>query len=220
MPAAKKSVRQVGRRPATPDANLREQLLDVTVRLFAEHGIAGTTVARIAAAASVTSAMVHYHFTHRESLLDAVADERLAPLARYVWHDSDSDANDPIALIERLIDRMFVVIVQSPWLPSLWLREVANTSGLLHQRMKARIPFDRIRELGDALLQAQRAGRINALVDPGMLFISILGLVMLPFATATVWQGQVGIATLDAVALKRHVHALLLGACNPGHTPD
>jgi AcrR family transcriptional regulator len=47
-------------------------LLDVAIGLFAERGIANTTVAQIATAGQVTSAMVHYWFDTREKLRDAV----------------------------------------------------------------------------------------------------------------------------------------------------
>lgn len=56
-----------GRRPRKDDCNGRERLLHAAILLFADRGIANTTVAQIAKAGTVTSAMVHYWFDTRES---------------------------------------------------------------------------------------------------------------------------------------------------------
>src|SRR6266851_5107682 len=99
MNAKRSPAKPLGRRPAVDDFNVREHLLDTATRLFAERGIAATT-AQIAADADVTSALVHYYFTNRERLLDAVVDERLALAAEFVWRPAAEDsASDPFALV-------------------------------------------------------------------------------------------------------------------------
>jgi len=47
-------------RPRGVNVDGRDRLLDAAIGLFAECGIANTTVAQIAGAAQVTSAIVHY----------------------------------------------------------------------------------------------------------------------------------------------------------------
>ena len=84
-----KSRRQAARAPSVDDFDLRDHMLDVAIQLFAERGIAATTVAQIAAAAGVTSAMVHYYFTNREQLLDAIVEERLAQVIAFVWRPTE-----------------------------------------------------------------------------------------------------------------------------------
>lgn len=207
--------RPVGRRRAVAQTDLREQLLNGAIQLFSQQGVAATTVARIAKAVGVTPAMVHYHFTSRELLLDAVADERLAPLARHVWSDEVLAVDGPEAMVHALVERFFGVIEQLPWLPALWISEVINPAGQLHERMKARLPFDRIQRFTQAMAKAQREGRINPDIDPGMLFTSLLGLVMLPMATAPVWQGKGGLPALDIANCKRHALALLGSGLQP-----
>ena len=88
-------------------------MLDVAIQLFAERGIAATTVAQIAAA-GVTSAMVHYYFTNREQLLDAIVEERLAQVIAFVWRPTEPQIeNDPFALVAELVDRFFDVTHRS-----------------------------------------------------------------------------------------------------------
>jgi hypothetical protein len=52
-----------------------------------------------------------------------------------------------------------------------------------------------------------------------LLFNSILALVMLPLATAKIWQSARGLPVIERDALRRHVTALLIGGMQPGpHT--
>jgi hypothetical protein len=48
-----------------------------------------------------------------------------------------------------------------------------------------------------------------------MLFNSILALVMLPLATAKIWQSARGLPVIERDALRRHVSALLIGGMQP-----
>src|SRR5215470_8383045 len=89
-----------GRRKQVADSDARAQLLDTAVLLFAERGIANTTVAQIAAAGNVMSAMIHYWFDSRERLLDAVVEERLAPQFHVVWDRAAVETDTPEQMIE------------------------------------------------------------------------------------------------------------------------
>lgn len=216
MNARRSPRKPLGRRPTVDDFDVRIHLLDTATRLFAEHGIAATTVAQIAAEAGVTSALVHYYFTNREKLLDAVVEERLAPAANFVWQPAtENAASDPFALVQEFVARLFDVTERMPWLPSLWMREIVNEGGLLRERMLQRIPFDNIKRFGTRVAQAQQAGTVNAELEALLLFNSILALVMLPLATAKIWQSARGLPVIGRDALRRHVSALLTGGMQP-----
>lgn len=57
---------------STPTTDTKTQILDVTERLIAEKGFAGTTLRNIASKADANLAAVHYHFGSKEELLRAV----------------------------------------------------------------------------------------------------------------------------------------------------
>lgn len=65
-------------RPGGESAS-RDHLLDVAERLFAENGIAETSIRAITAAAGVNVAAVNYHFGSKESLVQEVVARRLIP---------------------------------------------------------------------------------------------------------------------------------------------
>ena len=75
---------------ATMPSETRHRILDAAEELFAEKGIAATSVRVLTQAAGVNLAAVHYHFGSKEGLVDAVLersartanDERLADLAQ------------------------------------------------------------------------------------------------------------------------------------------
>ena len=118
MSKSSKSAR-MGRPPATPLRDARTHLLNAATRLFAERGIADTTVAQIALAGGVTAAMVHYYFKNREQLLDAVMDERIAPVIDVIWAPIERQDADPISIVPELVTRVIGCVESMPWLPPL-----------------------------------------------------------------------------------------------------
>jgi AcrR family transcriptional regulator len=212
-----KAAKPRGRRPSVEDFDVREHMLDAATRLFAERGIAATTVAQIAADVGVTSAMVHYYFTNREQLLDAVVGERIMRAVEFVWGPmEESLANDPFAFAGELVARLFDATERMPWLPPLWLREIVSEGGLLRERMIERIPVEQVKRFAVRIGEAQGAGIVTPGLEPAFLFHSIIALVMLPLATAKIWHRAArGLPQFDRTALQRHVGALLVSGMQP-----
>jgi AcrR family transcriptional regulator len=206
-----------GRRVRLPNTDARGQLLDRAIALFAERGIANTTVAQIAAAGHVTSAMVHYWFDTRERLLVAIVEERLAPLFHTIWDPVDAENGAPLELVQGIVRRMFEVTAKTPWLPSLWLREVINEGGLLREHALRHIPRQQAAAFAQNIAGGQLRGEVNSQLEPLLVFLSILALVMLPQATAKIWRRVNPTLAFDRSMLERHVTALLMhGIANGG----
>jgi len=66
---------------ATAVEERRQAILDVAEALFAEQGIAGTSVRSILAAAGANVAAVHYHFGSKEKLVEEVFRRRAEKIA-------------------------------------------------------------------------------------------------------------------------------------------
>ena len=60
----------------------REDLLDAAERLFALHGVNGTSLRAVTREAGANVAAVHYHFGSKEELLREVFARRLGPVNR------------------------------------------------------------------------------------------------------------------------------------------
>jgi hypothetical protein len=107
-----------------------------------------------------------------------------------------------------------------PWLPPLWIREIANERGLLREKMLQRIPLDQLKRFGASIAAGKRRGVINPDIDPRLLTASIIGLTMLPLATVKLWNRIPTLKGISKEDLARHVTALLMNgltsrACDP-----
>jgi TetR/AcrR family transcriptional regulator len=200
--------RTVGRPTRVHSRDARENLLDAAVRLFADKGVAGTTVAEIAAAATVTAAMVHYYFKNRTQLVDAVAAERLEPILTSVWAPVlETHQVGPMlaAFSQRVID----AAETHTWLPSLWLREIVVDGGQLRTRLLRALRLEYVQHLIRTVSAAQRDGSVSADLDPRLVFASVLGLTLLPLAGIAILEQVPGIGGIQKQDVARHARALL-----------
>jgi AcrR family transcriptional regulator len=203
--------RNIGRPRQAAGVDARERLLDAALTLFAEHGVAGTTFTEIAAKAGVTAAMVHYYFTNRDQLLDAITAERLLPIVTGVWAPvSESGQIEP--MLRGVVQRILKTTEANPWLPSLWLREVMSEGGELRARMFKGLPFTHMAHLIGAVAAAQRRGEINPELEPRLVLVSVVGLTLVPLANFRILQQIPILQGIRREDIARHAEALLVSA--------
>jgi AcrR family transcriptional regulator len=183
--------------------------------LFAKQGVAATTFAMIAERAELTPAMLHYYFRDREQMLDAVVEERLAPLIAGVWGPVAA-GEAPAELMRGVVERMLAGIEKMPWVPSTWMREVLNEGGLLRGRVLRHLPLQKIGTLSQSVAKAQAASTANREIDPGLIVFSLIGLVMMHMATINLWAEVFGRKAPDREALSRHIIGLLIHGLERG----
>ncbi|HEY2274923.1 MAG TPA: TetR/AcrR family transcriptional regulator [Steroidobacteraceae bacterium] len=203
--------RSIGRPPQGTAVDARAQLLDAALTLFAEQGVAGTTLAGIAARAGVTPAMVHYYFSNRGRLLDALAQERLREIVTGVWSPV-VETGEVVPMLRGLVQRILRATDVNPWLPSLWLREVVSEGGQLRERLMRILPFEYVRHLIGTVASAQRRGEVSPRLEPRLVLLSVLGLTFLPLATIRLWQALPVLQGVDREDIARHAEALLVSA--------
>jgi TetR/AcrR family transcriptional regulator len=209
------SERKPGRPPAD-GVDQRERLLDLAIAGFAEHGIAATSQRALARHAGVTPAMLNYYFGSKQRLIQAAVDERLLPLLdglkqRVAQHASD----DCIDLIGQFVRGMHVMIESHPWLPGLWVREVLSEGGQLRSVFTERVANEIPRPLAQRFARGQADGELNPALDPRLLFTSLIGLTMLPFAAAPVWRKVFDADEIDSSDMLAHTLALLTEGLKP-----
>ncbi|MBO9357510.1 TetR family transcriptional regulator [Bordetella petrii] len=213
--------RKLGR-PARPrPADGRDAMLEVATALFASQGVAATTIAHIARRADVTPAMVHYYFKNREQLIDVVVAERVAPVIAFVWAPAAPAVAPPDAraVVTQVVARIVQCAAERPWLAPLWMREVVNEGGQLREKVFRYLPIDRLHAFTAMIQAGQRDGSVNPAIEPRLVFLSILGMTLLPLATAAlsrrIWARQGGPAVPDADAVAAHAVAMLTGGLFP-----
>lgn len=203
--------RRIGRPRQDAAVDARELLLDAAAILFAEHGVAGTTIAEIAAKAGVTPAMVHYYFTNRGQLVDILAERRLLPIISAVWAPV-VETNDVVSMLRGLVKRIFKAAEVNSWLPSLWLREIVTAGGQLRQPLLKRFRFEYVEHLINAAAAAQRRGELDPHLEPRLILVSVIGNTLLPLAGGSLWQQIPLLRNVTRDDIARHAEAILLGA--------
>ncbi|WP_211613459.1 TetR/AcrR family transcriptional regulator [Paraburkholderia haematera] len=209
------------RRPGRPSGSAggteqRSRLLDAALALFARQGIVDTTLGEIAREAGFTPAMMHYYFKTRDQLLDVLIDERFVPLRAAIGLPFQEHPDDPITAITQLAQRLVQVASDNPWFPSLWVREVISDGGLLRQRMHERFGDAPQKASLSSIARWQKEGRLNAGLEPSLVFVTLLGLTILPLATSKLWRNDPVRRKIGGAEIARHAVALLVQGIGPG----
>lgn len=205
---AKRTKEKAHKRPG-PSGNpdIREQILDVAEFLFATRGFAATPVREIAERVEVTPAMVHYYFGNKEHLLRSVMERALEPMAGAVA-EIEKQGEAPLG---ELVQRLFEMAAEHPYLPQLITREVFLPGGQLQEqflrdfapRLGGRLPA--------ILGNEQRQGRVDAELDPKITALLMLSLCIFPFVARPAAEAVIGVEYDEAGLrnLLRHVTTLL-----------
>jgi AcrR family transcriptional regulator len=172
---------------------VRQRLLEVATRLFAERGFAEVGIREIAREARVTPGMIAYYFRDKlglaEAMLDAVFEHMLAEIRSLA-------ARPPrdVEPLEAFLNIYIQTVARAPWIPRFLLREVLTADGPLRRRFVKRYA-SRLAAVAPALLQREiEAGRVRPDLDPGLALLSIVGMCILPFLAAPVVGPLIGVA--------------------------
>jgi AcrR family transcriptional regulator len=133
---------------ATGDRTAKARILDVALTLFAERGIAGTSVRAVADAVGVSPALVIHHFGSKSGLRRA-CDEHVARIVRHSKRDTIAAGIDfdPMAALRRQRD--------GPPLQRYLARALVESSA------ESRALFDRfVTDVEEAMEAAREAGMV------------------------------------------------------------
>lgn len=95
---------------APPLSAAQSRIVAAALRLFAEHGVGGTSLGMIASALGVTKAAVYHQFHTKEEIVLAAAEAELARL-QAVLDDAESQP-DPQQVREVLVTRIVELTVE------------------------------------------------------------------------------------------------------------
>jgi AcrR family transcriptional regulator len=163
--------------PAAPrDADAsRARILEAATAEFAELGLGGARVDRIADAASVNKRMLYYYFGNKEALFLAVLEHAYAGI-RNAEQALNLGRLDPVAAIRRLVAFTWNYFVAHPEFVTLLNSENLHRARHIRGVARiARIQSPLIATLGDILARGERAGVFRRGVDPVQLYITIAG---------------------------------------------
>jgi AcrR family transcriptional regulator len=132
----------------------REKILAAALDEFAEHGLAGARVDRIARAAGVNKAMIYYHFDSKEDLYVKVLQKEITARAEKLAREFEN-GKDLEAILTMLAENYYRFLAPGNKLAPLFLREMAEGG----TRLKRIVP-----DLG---LRRDLQHRLRGIIDKG-----------------------------------------------------
>ena len=174
-PMARASAKTSETRPRNADRSQKD-ILDAALAEFADYGLGGARMDRIAERAGVNKRLIYYYFGSKEDLFLAVL-ERAYEVIRGEERKLSMSEVDPIEAIRRLIAFTWNYYLAHP--EFLTLLNSENLHRARHLKRSAGIASMNsplVQMLAEVLERGHKAGIFRAGVDPVQLYISIAGL--------------------------------------------
>lgn len=131
------STRGVATRPGYSAA--KQRTIDTALRLFAEHGVSGTSLQMIADAVGITKAAVYHQFRTKDEIVVAVVESELAGLAAAVSVAESQD--DAVRARQVLVEQVVALVVRRRQLVGM-----LQTDPVLVRSLAENAPFQRMIE--------------------------------------------------------------------------
>ncbi len=201
------STRQQGRRPRDDAADIRQQIMDAAIELFAQQGYAATSIRQIADGVGVNSAMVHYYFGNKEALLYEVMDQSLEPLAEAV----SAMKQRKEAPLQDIVSLILGIFASKPQLPILMTREVFLPGGVMQKHFMEHFAPRLGGAMPQLLSDEQGEGRLRSDVDPRLVAQMLFGLCAFPFISRSMAEPVLGVSYTEAGMreIERHIMEIL-----------
>ena len=157
-------------------ARSQQAILDAAREEFAEHGLGGARVDRIAERASLNKRLIYYYFANKDSLFGAVLEDTYRHI-REAEKRLHLDELPPAEAIRRLTQFTWDYYIAHP--EFLTLLNSANLHRARHIEGSTRareMNSPLVQALGEILERGRREGVFRGGIDPVQLYISIAGL--------------------------------------------
>ncbi|MBL0918124.1 MAG: TetR family transcriptional regulator [Hydrogenophaga sp.] len=168
--------------PTLPDERLRDAersqntILQAARDEFAEHGLGGARMDRIAERAGLNKRLIYYYFQDKEQLFQAVLEHAYRHIREEERELKLLDLKPETAL-RRLVEFTWNYYLEHPEFLTLLNSANLHRARHLAQSQRARqLNSPLIATLGEVLERGRRDGTFRGGVDPLQLYVSIAGL--------------------------------------------
>lgn len=165
-------VRRVPRR-TSGGAATRERIIDAAERLFAERGFSGVSMPAIAAAAGITAGAIYKHFEGKEELFFSIV--RRAVEAAPTTNEAAGRTGP--AVLASIIAAYTTPQLRRVRQLAVEIHHAAAQNGKVRRLLRSSVDRE-IGELTQGIAAAQRAGEVDATLNPQLAASLIMTLIM------------------------------------------
>jgi AcrR family transcriptional regulator len=164
------------------EPNTQQIILEAALREFHQNGFKGARTGRIAEAAGISRTMLHYYFSTKEALFEAVLNKTFGAVMPHL-HRMAAEEQDVFKIIENLVDAVADMLEESPGLPS-FVVNILNENPQLILNLTA-FQNENTPGLLDSILAKARAEKsIRPEVQGEDLLLHVWGLCSTPYLLA------------------------------------
>jgi len=150
------------------------EILQVSEKLFAEHGFAGTSVRDIATAANINVAMISYYFGSKEKLLEAMVLYRIESLTLQLENLYQEDIS-PMEKMDKLIALYIKRIYSNQAIYMILHLELATKKRECNLEVFSKVKKHNLKLLQNIIFEGQEQGLFQPNIDVEMIQPTIIG---------------------------------------------
>ncbi len=162
----------------------REKIKAAALEIFMERGYDGARMQEIADRAGANKAMIHYYFSSKDALFEALIRETFEELFKLFDEMGDFSYDDPKKWIEKIVQTHFNFIAAHPNLPRVMVRELNSNNPIVEQvlaDLMKQFGARRLAMIVSMIRDRIAAGKLRA-VDPKQTMWNIVALNIFYFA--------------------------------------
>lgn len=194
----------------------RERIKAAALEEFVERGYDGARMQEIADRAGANKAMIHYYFTSKDALFEAILREtfeELFQLFSQIWNMADQSLEE---LIAKTVHTHLQFLSEHPYLPRILVRELNSNNPIVEKVMHdlfEQMGSTNIRQAVETLAAGVRAGKLRK-VDPKQTIWNIMGLNLFIFIAKpllkAIWQEEFADEKKQLIKREKAIIDLLL----------
>jgi AcrR family transcriptional regulator len=166
------------------DSSTEEKIYEAARRIFILKGMEGARMQEIADEAGINKALLHYYFRSKENLFKAVFKDIFSKFFLKVRDKLFSDISAKEKLIV-FIDNYIDMIQANPYVPQFIINEINRDPMVLKTLMfESGIEPQKILEMFLNQVQSNNLSKL----DPRHIVVSLLGMLIFPFAARPLLQ--------------------------------
>lgn len=163
----------------------RSKIIETATRLFSTQGYSNTSLSQVAKEASVSKALIFWHFENKENLFRTAVQRTLEPY--FINVVDDLEGLDEAAQIKRLVDQYYSFVSQNMYsvkfLLSLILREDKHPDDVVGHMAELQRIYQKL--MADILEGGKQSGvfheRVMPELDAGLIMSALHGILVQGF---------------------------------------